>query len=315
MDIILAFALLASGFMGISIGASSVAPAFGPVNSSGTANVFRSALLAGFFAFIGSVVQGANVSSTVGSGILGAELAILEAALVLLIGSALVIASVLTDYPMPTAFTLVGAVIGVGMGSGYAVSGPVMTKVLLYWLLIPFPAAFLGYSIARLLRKFVPEEGSESYIKALLIISGSYMAYTAGAGSVGLAVGPLQTTGYPMNLLLVFGGLTILLGSWIYSPRIIRAVSVDYSNMGPRRSIAALLSAAFLAQVGIFLGVPISFNEAIIASVIGSGLVESRSNFDAEKISRTAAAWISAFLLAVAIGFSGAKLILLTGLV
>ncbi|MFQ3275635.1 MAG: phosphate/sulfate permease [Candidatus Nanohaloarchaea archaeon] len=315
MDLILAIALLASGFMGVSIGASSVAPAFGPVNSSGTASVLRSALLAGVFAFIGSVVQGANVSSTVGSGILGAELAVLEGAVVLLIGSALVIASVLTDYPMPTAFTLVGAVIGVGLGSGYAVSNPVMTKIVLYWLLIPIPAALLGYGIARVLRRVVPEEGSENYIKALLLISGSYMAYTAGAGSVGLAVGPLQSTGYSMNLLLILGGMTILLGSWLYSPRIIRAVSVDYTNMGPRRSIAALLSASFLAQIGIFLGVPISFNEAIIASVIGSGLVESRSNFDAKKISRTAGAWVSAFLLAIAIGFSVSKVLLVSGIV
>lgn len=315
MDLILALALLASGFMGISIGASSVAPAFGPVNSSGTASILRSALLAGVFAFIGSVVQGANVSSTVGSGILGAELAILEGALVLLIGSALVIASVLTDYPMPTAFTLVGAVIGVGVGSGYAVSSPVMTKIVLYWLLIPIPAALLGYGIARFLRKVVPEEGSENYIKALLLVSGSYMAYTAGAGSVGLAVGPLQSTGYSMNLLLILGGITILLGSWLYSPRIIRAVSVDYTNMGPRRSIAALLSAAFLAQIGIFLGVPISFNEAIIASVIGSGLVESRSNFDARKISRTAVAWVSAFLLAILLGFVISKALVSIGIV
>lgn len=315
MDLILGLALLASAFMGLSIGASSVAPAFGPVNSSGTASILRSALLAGVFAFIGSVVQGANVSSTVGSGILGAELTVLQGATVLLIGSGLVIASVLTDYPMPTAFTLVGAVIGVGIGSGISVSGSTMSIIGLYWILVPIPAAALGFTVSKILRKTVPDEGAENYIKALLLISGSYMAYTAGAGSVGLAVGPLQSTGYSMNLLLILGGLTILLGSWIYSPRIIRAVSVDYTNMGPRRSIAALISSSLLAQIGIFLGVPISFNEAIIASVIGSGLVESRSNFDARKISRTAAAWISAFLLAIILGFILSKSLVLAGLI
>jgi phosphate/sulfate permease len=315
MELVLVAAFLASAFMGISIGASSVAPAFGPVNSSGTANVLRSALLAGIFAFIGSVVQGANVSSTIGSGILGSELTVLQGAIVLFIGSALVIASVLTDYPMPTAFTLVGAVLGVGLGAGYSVSGPVISKILVYWVFIPVPAAFLGYSLAKILRKIVPEEGSERYIKALLIVSGCYMAYTAGAGSVGLAVGPLQSTGYSMGMLLLLGGGTILLGSWLYSPRIIRAVSVDYSNLGPRRSIAALLSASFLAQIGIFLGVPISFNEAIIASVIGSGMVEDKSNFDSRKISRTAGAWIGAFILAISVGFLAVKTVFYLGLV
>ncbi len=302
-ELLTAAALLASVFMGVSIGASSVAPAFGPVRSSGSANVLRSALLAGLFAFIGSVVQGANVTETVGSGILGAEMTILQAAMVLFVGSGLVIASVLTDYPMPTAFTLVGAVLGVGLGYSYAISAPVLTKVVLYWALIPIPAMILGYGIARILRRAIPDEGAEKYIKALMLASGAYMAYTAGAGSVGLAVGPLTSLGLGMDTLLLIGGLSILLGSWLYSPRIIKAVSVDYSNLGPRRSIAALLSAAFLAQIGIFYGVPISFNEAIIASVIGSGLVEGKSNTDSRKILRTVAAWIGAFFLAMALTF------------
>lgn len=310
MDVVLIFAFLASIFMGVSIGASSVAPAFGPVKSSGTTNVLQAALLAGVFAFLGSVLQGANVAGTVGSGILSSELTILQAAIVLFIGSGLVIASVLTDYPMPTAFTLVGAVIGVGLGAGYSISSPVITKVVLYWVFIPFPAAFLGYMIAKLLRKFLPDEGGERYIRALLLVSGSYMAYTAGAGSVGLAVGPLQSTGYSMSMLLLLGGGAILLGSWLYSPRIIKAVSVDYSNLGPRRSIAALLSASFLAQIGIFLGVPISFNEAIIASVIGAGLVEGRSETDSTKIFRTAGAWIGAFCLAIGLAYAASRLLL-----
>jgi PiT family inorganic phosphate transporter len=308
LDIIFALAIIGAMFMGISIGASSVAPAFGPVNSSGTATILRSALLAGIFAFIGSVVQGANVTGTVGSGILGAELAVVEAVMVLFIGSALVITSVLTDYPMPTAFTLVGAVLGVGIGFNYAISSGVMGKIMLYWLLIPFPAAGLGYLIARTLQKYIPEEGSENLLKWLMLASGSYMAYTAGAGSVGLAVGPLTSLDLSMTALLLLGGFAILIGSWMYSPRIIKAVSVDYANMGPRRSIAALLSAAFLAQIGIQFGVPISFNEAIIASVIGSGMVEGRSNFDKKKVSRTVAAWTGAFILAIVLGFAVAKI-------
>lgn len=309
MDIVLAAAFLASIFMGVSIGASSVAPAFGPVKSSGTISVLQAALLAGIFAFLGSVFQGANVAGTVGSGLLGAQLNILQAAVVLFIGSGLVIASVLTDYPMPTAFTLVGAVLGVGLGFDYSISSQVLTKVVLFWVIVPFPAAFLGFSIAKLLRKVLPDEGAENCIKALLLISGSYMAYTAGAGSVGLAVGPLQSTGYSMTSLLLLGGGAILLGSWLYSPRIIKAVSVDYANLGPRRSIAALLSASFLAQIGIFLGVPISFNEAIIASVIGSGMVESRSNYDGGKIARTVGAWTGTLLFSILLAFLASKAI------
>ena len=290
-------ALIGSIFMGISIGASSVAPAFGPVNSSGSTNVLRAALLAGIFALIGSVAQGANVTGTVGSGLLSGSLGLAQGAVILLVASGLVIISVVSDYPMPTAFTVVGAVLGSAFAFGNSITFPVVQKIFLYWLIVPFVAMALSYVFAKILRKTLSKEGSEKEIRCLLIISGSYMAYTAGAGSVGLAVGPLTSMGISSVVLLWLGGLAILAGAWMYSPRIIRAVSFDYSNIGPRRSIAALLTASILAQVGIFYGVPISFNEAIIASVIGSGLVEGKSNTDSRKIGYTVGAWASAFVI------------------
>ncbi|MBC5793556.1 MAG: inorganic phosphate transporter [Nanohaloarchaea archaeon] len=308
MDPVTIFALLGSVFMGISIGASSVAPAFGPVNSSGAVNVLRAALLAGIFALVGSIVQGGNVANTVGSGILMGSISVLQAATVLIVASALVIVSFLTDYPMPTAFTVVGAVIGSAFSFGNAVSWSVFSGTALYWLLVPFFAAGLAYVLAKALREIVPNKDS-SKLKYLLVVSGCYMAYTAGAGSVGLAVGPLSSLELPQLFLLTLGGLAILAGSWIYSPRIIKAVSYDYSNIGPRRSIASLLSAAFLAQIGIFYGVPISFNEAIIAAVIGSGLVEGGSSVDGRKLGRTVLAWIGAFLLAGVLTFAVGLLI------
>lgn len=302
-QLITSLAIFASVLMGVSIGASSVSPAFGPVNSSRSANVLRSALLAGIFALIGAVVQGQNVANTVGSGFLAGEITVIQGASILFVASILVIISVLTDYPMPTAFTVVGAVLGSAFSFGNAISWPVVQKVVAYWIVVPFAAMVLSYGTARVLRKLLPEEGAEKKIRYLLLFSGSYMAYTAGAGSVGLATGPLKPLGFSSTLLLWLGGLSILAGTWMYSPRIIRAVSFDYSNIGPRRSIAALLTSAVLAQIGIFYGVPISFNEAIIASVIGSGLVEGRSNTDNSKIIRTVGAWTGALLLAGVLTF------------
>lgn len=298
IDLLLVIALLASLFMGISIGASSVAPAFGPVNSARSTNVLRAALLSGIFAFIGSVVQGANVTNTVGSGLVAESLTLTQGTSILIVASVLVILSVLKKYPMPTAFTVVGAVLGSAYGFGNGINMFTVQKVFAYWLIIPFVALILSYINTLILRRAIPEEGEERKIRYLLIASGSYMAYTAGAGSVGLAIGPLTSLDASSMILLWFGGFSILAGAWMYSPRIIRAVSFDYSNIGPRRSIAALGTAAILAQIGIFFGIPISFNEAIIASVIGSGLVEGKANTEKGKILKTGLAWIGTFFLA-----------------
>jgi len=41
--------------------------------------------------------------------------------------------------------------------------------------------------------------------------------------------------------MLVGGGFGLLIGSWTGAPRMIKAISQDYSSLGPRRSIAALI--------------------------------------------------------------------------
>lgn len=299
MELIFIFALVASVFMGISIGASSVAPSYAPANSAGKFNVMQLALLSGIFAFLGSVIQGQNVADTVGSGLLIGEIGILQGAVILTIGAGLVIVSVLTDYPMPTAFTIIGAVIGSGIGFGNPINWAEFSMILGFWIGTPVFSLVVAYLLARLMRAYIPREGSEKIINYLLIISGSYVAYTAGAASVGLAIGPLQSTGLGITPLLFLGGFSILMGSWMISPRIIKAVAYDYSNVGPRRSVAALATSGILAQIGIQIGAPVSFNLAIVAAVIGSGLVEGTGNKSDDKIHRTVAAWIGAFLLSI----------------
>jgi PiT family inorganic phosphate transporter len=307
-EVLTVLALLASVFMGISIGASTVASAFGPVNSARSANVLRSAFLAGIFALLGAILQGGNVTETVGSGIMQGEIQLIQAASILFIAALLVIISVLGDYPMPTAFTVIGAVIGSGLGFENAILWGSVGRIIGYWLIIPFLAVMLGYGISRVLRKYISRENSEREIRIALLVVGSYVSYSAGASAVGLAVGPLSSVGYSTMTLLVMGGISILMGTWLYSPRIIRAISFDYSNIGPRRSIAALGTAAILAQIGIYFGIPISFNEAVIASVIGSGLVEGKSNVDKKKIGYTAGGWIAAFFISILTSFLASKL-------
>ncbi len=297
MDIVLIIAFIGAIFMGISIGASSVPPAFAPVNVSSSKGL-RLALIAGILAFAGAVIQGGNVTNTIGSGVLTGQIQVVQAAFILIVASLLVIISVLTDYPMPTAFTVVGAVLGSSFSFGNGIIWSSTRVIVSFWVLTPFIAFALGYSIAYVLRRTLSKADSEKTIRVLLLLAGCYVAYTAGAASVGLAVGPLGGLGYNLIYLLLVGGFSILLGAWMYSPRIIHVVSYDYSNVGPRRSAAALLASGLIAQVGIHLGVPVSFNLAIIASVIGSGMVEGIGNKNTKKIGFTLLRWISAFFLA-----------------
>ncbi len=298
INIVVGLVFLASIFMGISIGSSAVPPAFGPVTSSGIIGILKSALLAGIAAFVGAVFQGGRVSETVGSGMIHGEVQMLQALVILVIASVLVIVSVMTKYPMPTAFTVVGAVIGTAFSFGSGPKWNVVNGIIGYWLAVPFLALGAGYGVSLLLQKYLPEE-SKKGVQYLTLFMGLFVAYTAGANSVGKAVGPLLSLGYEMSMLLILGGISILVGAWLLSPRIIDAVSFEYSNLGPRRSISALSTSAILAQVGVFLGIPISFNQAIIGSTLGSGLVVGKTNVGKRKLGLTAGAWILAFFIAI----------------
>ena len=84
----------------------------------------------------------------------------------------------------------------------------------------------------------------------------------------------------------------------------IKSLAQDYSSLGPRRSIAALVPSFLIAQVAILLGVPVSFNEIVVSAIIGSGAaVGGRDAISPRKISMTIGAWIASFALAFVLGY------------
>ena len=146
-------------------------------------------------------------------------------------------------------------------------------------------------------------------LRRVLLVLGSLVGFSAGGSQVGLAVGPLlplfDTVGaLSPAIILAGGGVGILAGSWLGAPRMIKALAQDYSDLGPRRSIAALVPAFLIAQTAVLLGVPVSFNEIIVSGIIGSGAaVGGGSAIDPRKIGVTVGAWAGSLGLSLVIGY------------
>jgi PiT family inorganic phosphate transporter len=140
-----------------------------------------------------------------------------------------------------------------------------------------------------------------------LLVLGGLVAFSAGASQVGLAIGPLipLLDRLPITLLalLVGGGLGLLIGSWTGAPRMIKALSQDYSSLGPRRSIAALMPSFAIAQVAVFFAIPVSFNEIIVSAIIGSGFAGGTSAVSNEKMGYTVLAWVVSLALAIGLSY------------
>ncbi|MCD2205239.1 inorganic phosphate transporter [Halobacterium sp. KA-6] len=374
-------AALASLFMAWVIGAgSSGATPYAPAVGANAISTMRAALLVGIFGFVGAVTQGGNVSEAIGSGLVGGiSLPVAGVILVLVLGAGLMAIGITTGYPIATAFTVTGAVIGVGLSLGGSPVWPKYQQIAAVWVLTPFIGGGIAFTIASLLpRPDVPEQYSipvlaglvgavlvnvqfsflgvgstagtvrgvgqrvlavngltsaagitgvaalavatvvwwdvsrdeRGGLRRVLLALGSLVAFSAGGSQVGLAVGPLlplldEVGRVSTFVVLVGGGLGMLVGSWTGAPRMIKSLAQDYSSLGPRRSISALVPSFLIAQLAVLLGVPVSFNEIVVSAIIGSGAaVGGREAVDARKIGVTIGAWIGSFALSFALAYA-----------
>ncbi|WP_254839904.1 inorganic phosphate transporter [Natronomonas marina] len=366
----------ASLFMAWAIGAgSSGSTPFAPAVGANAISVMRAGFFVGVLGVLGATLQGANVTEAVGRElVVGTTLSPGAAIAALSIAAALVAVGVFTGYPIATAFTVTGAVVGAGLALGGDPAWNKYYEILGVWTLTPFVGSGVAYGTAKLLRhESVPERAAIPALAGLvgailanvefvllgppggtgtiastlggdalvgraavtlafaaaaaaalaadmrsdeaagqrhfLLALGALVAFSAGGSQVGLALGPLlplfDTTSVeiPLTALLFGGGVGLLLGSWTAAPRMIKAISQDYSSLGPRRSIAALIPSFAIAQTAIFLGVPISFNEIIVSAVIGAGASAGTGGISAGKMGYTVLAWVGSLVGAGVLGY------------
>ncbi len=365
----------ASLFMAWAIGAgSSGSTPFAPAVGANAISVMRAGLVVGVLGFLGAVFQGANVTEAVGSElIIGEPLSATAAIIGLLVAAVLVAIGVFAGYPIATAFTVTGAVVGVGLAMGGEPAWAKYAEILTLWTLTPFVGGGLAFAIARLLRgdrfdeerliallggiigvllvnigfAFLgPPDGDGSIAGSLggalgfppvagvdagrllvtagaaglaalivwadlrrdrvagerrfLLFLGGLVAFSAGGSQVGLAIGPLVPllgdTAIPLWAILVGGGLGLLVGSWTGAPRMIKAIAQDYSSLGPRRSIAALIPSFVIAQAAVAFGIPVSFNEIMVSAIVGSGYAAGNAGVSGRKMGYTVLAWIASLV-------------------
>jgi PiT family inorganic phosphate transporter len=375
--VVLAVASVASLFMAWAIGAgSSGSTPFAPAVGANAISVLKAGFVVGILGFLGAVLQGANVSEAVGRElVVGVTLTPGAVVAALVTAAALVAVGVYTGYPIATAFTVTGAVVGVGLALGGAPAWDKYYEILALWVLTPFVGGGVAYATARLLRDAAAERAVVPALGALvgaivanvefaplgppdvsrsiaataaawlpanplvarvgvtvavavavaavlawdaaadadraqrrfLLALGGLVAFSAGGSQVGLAVGPLLPLvgdSVPLLYVLAGGGVGLLAGSWTGAPRMIKALAQDYSSLGPRRSIAALIPSFAIAQAAVFFGIPVSFNEIIVSAIVGSGYAAGGSSVSSRKMAYTVLAWVGSLVLAGVVGYA-----------
>ena len=167
-------------------------------------------------------------------------------------------------------------------------------------------AVAFGLALAGVLAREIRRDAVVGQRRFLLAL-GALVAFSAGGSQVGLAVGPivpvLTPLAVPVVAVLVGGGLGLLVGSWMGSSRMIKAIAQDYSALGPRRAIAALIPSFVIAQIAVLFGIPISFNEIVVSAVVGSGFAAGGAGVSRAKVGYTVLAWVGSLALSILVSY------------
>jgi PiT family inorganic phosphate transporter len=142
----------------IGAGSSGATP-FAPAVGANAISIMRASLIVGVLGLLGAVLQGGNVSEAIGSElVLGVSIPAVGVIAILAIGAGLMLVGIFTGYPIATAFTVTGAVVGVGLALGGAPAWDKYGEIVALWVLTPPLGGGVAYLIASILpREDVPE--------------------------------------------------------------------------------------------------------------------------------------------------------------
>ncbi|PCH57010.1 MAG: anion permease [Legionellales bacterium] len=316
----LVLALSAGFFMAWGIGANDVANAMGTSVGSRAISIKQAIIIAAIFEFLGAIVAGGEVTSTIKAGIvnpdsfattpdifiMGMLAALFATAIWLLIAS-------LAGWPVSTTHTIVGAIIGFGLASmhGDAIVWGNISYIMLSWLVSPCLGGVIAYLIFFAIQKFIfSKQYSKSrtkkikaILKKLMIITACIMAFTHGSNDVANAIGPVSaiigmlsiTQDLQLNMPLwisVLGACGIVIGLTMYGHKVIATVGNGITQLTPITGFAITMAAALTVAMASIIGMPVSTTHTVVGAILGIGLARGIAAINLSAIRSIFLSWI-----------------------
>jgi len=320
-------------FLGWSLGANDAANLFGTAVSTKMVKFSTAAVIISIFVIIGAVFGGAGTTETLGA--LG-DVNTLPGSFIVALAAGLTV-YLMTNYKLPVSTTqsIVGAIIGWNLFSGYNTELTVLTKIVGTWIFSPILSAvfaILFFKIADYIVNNVKIHlfKIDMYTRIGLILVGAFGAYSLGANNIANVMGVFTKTsvigGLDLNILylsstqvlFLLGGIAISIGVFTYSKRVMTTVGKSIFKISPVASLIVVLSSSAvlfvfasegLQSILITLGlptlplVPVSGSQAVVGAVIGIGLAKGGRNINYRLLAKIGLGWIVTPLLALLISY------------
>ncbi|NLE65802.1 MAG: inorganic phosphate transporter, partial [Lentisphaerae bacterium] len=271
------------------------------------------------FGLLGAMLQGRHVVETVGTAIvplhaLSGQDAMLVALLAALSACVWVALATWLKMPISTSHSIVGGVAGAGLAVGAPVAWSKLGDIFLCWIFTPLGAAILGYAFYRGLRRLfsvVPPRIGDPLVRALIVVSGWYVAFSWGANDVANAVGVVSGANImTLNESIALGGLAIVLGILTLGYRVIETIGKSITNLLPLMAFAAQLASAVNVHVYTLAGIPVSTSHSIVGAIFGVGLVRGIRLVNLATLKEIVICWIATPFVSGLVGYAGMRAIM-----
>jgi PiT family inorganic phosphate transporter len=304
------FRILAGVYLGWGLGANDAANVFGTGVATRVVKYHTAVILTAVFVMVGALVQGSRGMHTIGA------LADMDenAAFIASLAAAITI-TILTILAIPasTSQAIVGAILAVGV-LGRSVQASILLKVLLSWVISPFAAALISYTLYRVLGSLFEARIQNIHRWSVLMKVGFYLvgiygAYALGANNVANTTGVFLKTGMLTPLMAaLIGGVSIGIGVCTYSRRVMYTVGRKITDLSDFAALTPVLGQDITVHIFSWIGVPISTSQAIVGAVIGVGLVKTSRRVNFMVVGRIVLGWLSTPVAAFVITYILLKL-------
>ncbi|NOZ03017.1 MAG: inorganic phosphate transporter [FCB group bacterium] len=325
---------LTSGlFLGWSLGANDASNIFGTAVGTRMVKFRTAAIIASLFVIMGATFSGAGTSNTLGK--LGSVNQLAGAFIVALAAAISIFIMTRSGLPVSTSQAIVGGIIGWNIYSGTPTDITTLTKIVSSWVSGPLLAAAFAFLIYKLFLAFprllrIHLFRLDAYTRMGLITVGAFGAYSLGANNIANVMGvfvpvspfhAITVMGITISSteqLFLLGGISIAVGIFTYSQKVMTTVGEDVLKLTPQAALVVVLAGALVLflfssesleqwlivhNLPTLPLVPISSSQVIIGAIIGIGVAHGGRGIQYQVLGRIASGWVLTPIIAAVISF------------
>lgn len=268
--------------------------------------------LAAVGVLLGVALEGAKLSKAVSEVIL-TEITLEIGAAIIITGLIVMAAATLFHLPLSLSESLIGATVGIGMGSGVGVNWSFASLIFAFWIITPFFAAILSVIIQNVITRVshaVKNLLTLNYLYSnIASIFSFYIAYVSGASAVGLINGIYIPFMENLWISAVVFGIATALGIYSLGRGVTESIGTKIIGLSPSSALVTQLSGALIVHFFIQFGLPVSITHAIVGGIFGIGLAKRTVIMNKRLIRNIIAGWIFAPIIGAAVSFIIVRLI------